>query len=42
MQLPFAELNLMLADAPRLVEQGKITAEKEFESDEELIEYMMK
>lgn len=42
MQLPFTELNLMLADAPRLVEQGKTATEKEFESDEELIEYMMK
>ncbi|GET46501.1 hypothetical protein [Capnocytophaga felis] len=41
--MPFTELTLMLADAPRLVEQGKTSvAEKEFESDEELIEYMMK
>ncbi|MFK8283492.1 hypothetical protein [Capnocytophaga canis] len=40
--MPFAELTLMLADAPRLVEQGKTATEKEFESDEELIEFMMK
>ncbi|MDO4782582.1 MAG: hypothetical protein Q4A09_05105 [Capnocytophaga felis] len=40
--MPFTELTLMLADAPRLVEQGKTTTEKEFDSDEELIEFMMK
>ena len=41
--MPFTELTLMLTDTPRLVEQGKTSvAEKEFDSDEELIEFMMK